>query len=68
MTDLKEVFEFPEGGDVPIHSQGSRYKRQALQRISDWYGAYIAHLTSLTDNSSVSSADRDRLKGYLLKW
>ena len=34
VSDLKEVFEFPEGGDAPIRSQGSQWishKRQALQ-------------------------------------
>ena len=71
VSDLKEVFEFPEGGDAPIRSQGSRWishKRQALQRITDRYGAYVAHLTTLSNDSSINSTDRARLKGYLLKW
>ena len=25
VQDLKEVFEFPKGGDTPVHSQGSRW-------------------------------------------
>ena len=71
VSDLKEVFKFPEGGDAPIRSQGSRWishKRQALQRITDRYGAYVAHLTTLSNDSSINSTDRARLKGYLLKW
>lgn len=71
VSNLKEVFEFCEGGDAPIRSQGTRWishKRQALQRIIDRYGAYINHLTTLAEDSSISSADRARLKGYLLKW
>ena len=35
VNDLKEVFEFPEGGNVPLRAHGSRwitYKRKALQR------------------------------------
>ena len=42
VADLKEVFEFPDGGNLPIRSQGSRWiyhKRKALQRIVDRYGA-----------------------------
>lgn len=71
VSDLKEVFEFPESGDAPIRSEGSRWishKRQALQRIIERYGAYMSHLTTLIEDSSVSSADRSRLKGFLLKW
>ena len=71
VSDLKQVFEFCKSGDAPIRSQGSRWishKRQALQRIIDRYGAYISHLSALTVDSSVTSTDRARLKGYLLKW
>ena len=34
VSDLKEVFNFPDGGNLPVRSQGSRwiaYKRKALQ-------------------------------------
>ena len=68
ISDLKEVFEFPEGGNAPICSEGSRWishKRQALQRIIERYGAYISHLTSLVEDSSISNTDKTRLKGYL---
>lgn len=71
VSDLRQVFEFPKGGDAPIRSQGSRWishKRQALQRIIDRYGAYIGHLTALAEDSSVPSTERARLKGYLSKW
>lgn len=71
LSDLKEVFEFSQGGDVPIHSQGSRWishKHQALQQVMDCYGAYITHLIILTEDSLVSSTDKARLKGYLLNW
>ena len=49
VEDLKEVFELPRAGNVPVHSQGSHWinhKRKALQRVIDRYGAYIAHLTA----------------------
>lgn len=72
MDDLKEVFEFPkEGGNLPTRAHGSRwisYKRKALQRFVDRYGAYLKHLSKLTEDKSIKSIDRQRLKGYLLKW
>ncbi len=70
VTDLKEVFEFKEG-DAPVRSQGSRWishKRKAMQRVVERYGAYIAHLTTLVSDSSITTTDRARLTGYLRKW
>jgi len=69
--DLKEVYELPEGGNLPVRASGSRwitYKRKALQRVVDRYGAYLNHLAALTEDKSIKSTDRQRLKGYLLKW
>lgn len=43
VENLKEVFDFPKGGNVPVRSQGSRWinhKRKVLQRFVDRYGAY----------------------------
>lgn len=71
VNDLKEVFEFPEGGNLPVRAHGSRwitYKRRALQRVVDRYGAYLSHLATLIEDTSIKSTDRQRLKGYLLKW
>ena len=53
---LKHVFEMPQGGSTPIRSQGSRWinhKRKALQRVIDRFGAYISHLTALSEDSSI---------------
>ena len=50
---------------------GSRWiahKRKALQRVVDRYGAYPNHLTTLTEDKTIKSTDRQRLKGYLLRW
>lgn len=69
--DLKGVFELPEGGNLPVRAHGSRwitYKRKALQRVVDRYGAYLNHLATLTEDASIKSTDRQRLRGYLLKW
>jgi hypothetical protein len=55
MDDLKEVFEFPEGGNLPVRAHGSRwisYKRKALQRFVDRYGIYLKHLAKLTEDKS----------------
>ena len=71
VDDLKEVFCLPNGGSLPIRCQGTRWithKRKALQRVIDRYGAYIAHLTTLSQDTSIKSVDRARLQGYLKDW
>ena len=71
VSDLKEVFELPNGGDFPVRSQGSRWishKRSALQQFVDHYGAYIHHLAALVEDQSLRADDRARLKGYLHTW
>ena len=68
VNDMKEVFSMPKGGSLPVRCQGTRWithKRKALQRVIDPFGAYIAHLTTLSVDSSVKPADRARLQGYL---
>ena len=62
---------FPEGGNLPVRAQGSRWishKRKALQRVVDRYGAYLHHLQTLVEDTTIKSIDQQRLKGYLLKW
>ncbi len=72
MDDLKEVYKLPEeGGSRPLRALGSRwisYKRKALQRFVDRYGVYLKHLEKFTEDQSIKSIDKQRLKGYLLKW
>ena len=71
VEDLKEAFDFPGSGNVPIRSQGSRWinhKRRALQRVTDRYGAYLSHLISLSEDTTLKSEDRAWLKGYVQKW
>ncbi len=69
---LKEVWQFPRGGDVPVRSQGSRWinhKRKALQRNVDRYGAYLSHLvTFVDDDPKMKSTDRCHIRGYINKW
>ena len=71
VEDLKEVWEFADGGDLPVRSEGSRWinhKRKALQRLVDRYGAFLNHVTTLAEDRSIKSTDRARLQGYLKKW
>ena len=60
-----------EGGNRPKRACGTRFisnKVAAIGRFLDRYGAYIAHLTFLSEHSSVRAVDLQKLKGYLLKW
>ena len=72
VEDLKEVFHFSNAGNsLPVHNQGTRwinYKRRALQRIVDRFGVYCAHLYSMTEDPSLESADRDKLKSFYQQW
>ena len=44
------------------------HKRKALQRVIDRYGAYMCHLATLSEDSSLKSEDRAHISGYLRKW
>ena len=71
MEDLKEVWKFSGGGDLPVRSEGSRWvnhKRKALQCLVDRYGAYLNHLAAMTEDRTIKSTDQVCLKGYLQKW
>ena len=60
-----------EGGNRPLRACGTRFvshKVAGISRLIDRYGAYLAHLTTLTEDSSVRDVDRQKLKGYVLKW
>lgn len=71
IENLKEMFQYSDGGNFPVRSQGTRWiahKRRALLRVTDRYGAYLCHLTALSEDKAIKSVDRHRLKGYLLKF
>ena len=60
IDDLKEVFELPEGGNLPVRAHGSRwttYKRKALQRVVDRYRAYLNHVATLDEDTSRVQTD-----------
>ena len=61
--DLKEVFELPKGGDLPVQCQGTRwinYKRKALLRLVDRYGSYLIHVSTIVEDGSIPAIDRAR--------
>ena len=44
------------------------HKVAALGRLIDRYGPYLNHLTTLIEDSSIKASDKQKLKGFLLKW
>ena len=71
VTDQKGAFQLNEGGVWPIRACGTRWvchKLSATRRVLSKYGAYTAHLATLSEDSSVKPADRTKFKGYLRKW
>lgn len=72
LKNCLEPTEMPKkGGSRPLRACGTRFvahKVAALWRLIDRFGAYLSHLTALTEDASVKSSDRQKLKGYILKW
>ena len=44
------------------------HKIEALNRMIDRCGAYINHLVALTEDHTVKSSDKQKLKGYVKVW
>ena len=67
-----EPSELPlQGGNCPLRACGTRFvahKIAALGRVIDRFGAYLAHLVALTEDSSVTPSSRQKLKGYIMRW
>ena len=60
-----------EGRRRPLRACGTRFvlhKVAALERIVNRFGAYLAHLIAITEDSSVKAVDRQKVKGYTLRW
>ena len=58
-------------GIQPIWACGTRFiahKVSAINRLIERYGAYLSHLTSLTEDPTVKAVDKQKIKGYILKW
>ena len=39
-----------------------------MERLIDRYGAYLGHLTALTEDSSVKGVDKQKIMGYIKQW
>ena len=71
IRDLQQFIQFEDSGTKPVRASGSRWvshKLSAMKRILSKYGAYSSHLIALSEDSSVRSIDRTKLRGYSLKW
>ena len=58
-------------GNRPLRACGTRFVSHnvaTLNRFVDRYGAYVAHLIALTEDSSVKPADKQKIKGYIKRW
>ena len=55
-----------QGGNRPLRACGTRFisnKVVAIGCVLERYGAYIAHLTVLIEDSSTKAADKQKLRG-----
>ena len=75
VEELKACLEPSElptsGGTRPLRACGTRFiahKVAALGRLIDRFGTYLAHLTMMTEDSSIKAVDRQKLKGYIGNW
>ena len=52
----------------PRNVESITHKVAALGRVVDRLGAYLRHLNTLSEDKSLKAADRQKMKGYALKW
>ena len=60
-----------EGGIRPLRACGTRFvlhKVAALERVINRFGAYLSHLISMAEDSTLKAVDRQKLRGFVLKW
>ena len=63
--------EFDEGGVKPKKSSGSRWishKLAAMKMCLDKWGVYIQHLETMTEDETITSKEKAKMKGYLKRW
>ena len=67
-----DISEFPtSGGSRAIRACGTPFITHnvaAMNRIIDRFGAYLSHITALTEDSSTTPDDKQKLTGYVTKW
>ena len=60
-----------QGGSCPLRACGTQFvthKVPALERVVKRFGAYVSHIVAIAEDTSVKSVDRQKMKGYVLKW
>ena len=60
-----------QGGSRPLRACGTRFiahKTAAFGRLINRFSAYLSHLVVLTEDASIKSVDRQKIKGYTQKW
>ena len=73
-TSLKQCLDngdMPDKGNKLMHACGTWFiyhKVIAINRSIDHFGACLSHLCSLTEDNRITSADKQKLKGYISKW
>ena len=72
VSDLKDCVTIDGSkGSRPIRASGSRWlshKLNAMKRVLSKYGAYTSHLIALSEDCTVKSTDRAKLRGYCRQW
>lgn len=68
LRECLDETEMPtKGGTRPLRACGTRFitdKVTAVARLVDLFGAYVSHLTILSEEPGVRAADRQKLKSY----
>ena len=62
---------FDDARVKPVRVSGTRWvvhKLNAMKRLISKFGAYTNHLAALSENPSVRSVDKAKLKGYHKTW
>ena len=72
LSECLDISEFPtSGGSRPIRACGTRFITHnvaAMNRIIDRFRAYLSHITALTEDSSTTPDDKQKLTGCVTKW
>lgn len=58
-------------GNPALRACGTRFvahKTAAIARVIDRFGAYLSHLITLTEDTTLKAVDHQKLKGCVLSW
>ena len=69
--ELKDLYEFEQGGVKPLRSRGTRWiahKTNAMRLLIDKFGLYMQHLEEMAADKSYKIDQSAKLKGYSTQW